>query len=70
MKTHYRRRPEIRSAVPLKFSTTTDSRSEDLNKNGEIDTYEDWRKPTVEARVADLLVSQMTLAREGRDADD
>ena len=31
----------------------------DLNKNGEIDTYEDWRQP-VEARVADLL-SQMTL---------
>ena len=31
----------------------------DLNKNGELDIYEDWRQP-VEARVADLL-SQMTL---------
>ena len=31
----------------------------DLNNNGEIDTYEDWRKP-VEERVADL-VSRMTL---------
>ena len=31
----------------------------DLNKNGRIDAYEDWREP-VEARVADLL-SQMTL---------
>ena len=31
----------------------------DLNKNGRIDVYEDWRQP-VEARVADLL-SQMTL---------
>ena len=31
----------------------------DLNKNGRLDTYEDWRRP-VEARVADL-VAQMTL---------
>ena len=31
----------------------------DLNANGSLDTYEDWRKP-VEARVADL-VEQMTL---------
>ena len=31
----------------------------DLNANGRLDTYEDWRKP-VEARVADL-VEQMTL---------
>ena len=31
----------------------------DLNANGELDAYEDWRKP-VDARVADL-VAQMTL---------
>lgn len=31
----------------------------DLNANGQVDTYEDWRKP-VEARVADL-VERMTL---------
>lgn len=31
----------------------------DLNDNGRLDTYEDWRKPT-EARVADLL-AQMTI---------
>ena len=31
----------------------------DLNKNGRLDPYEDWRKP-VEERIADL-VSQMTL---------
>ena len=31
----------------------------DLNKNGKLDTYEDWRKP-VDARVDDL-VSRMTL---------
>ena len=31
----------------------------DLNKNGKLDAYEDWRKP-VDARVDDL-VSQMTL---------
>ena len=31
----------------------------DLNNNGEIDAYEDWRKPVAE-RVADL-VSRMTL---------
>jgi beta-glucosidase len=31
----------------------------DLNKNGRLDTYEDWRRP-VEERVSDL-VSQMTL---------
>ena len=34
----------------------------DLNKNGRIDVYEDWREP-VEARVADLL-SRMTLAEK------
>src|SRR5512139_2266931 len=31
----------------------------DLNKNGKLDAYEDWRRP-VDDRVADLL-SQMTL---------
>ena len=31
----------------------------DLNANGQVDTYEDWRKP-VEERVADL-VERMTL---------
>ena len=34
-------------------------RFKDLNKNGRLDPYEDWRRP-VDARVADL-VSQMTL---------
>ncbi len=34
----------------------------DLNKNGSLDVYEDWRKP-VEDRVADIL-SQMTIEEE------
>ena len=41
---------EILEVEGLKFK--------DLNKNGELDVYEDWRQP-VEARVADLL-SQMS----------
>jgi beta-glucosidase len=53
-----------------KFQPVLDARSveimyheglqfKDLNKNGRVDIYEDWRQP-VEKRVADLL-SQMTL---------
>ena len=54
----YRHRPEVRArSVELLYDDGLPFR--DLNKNGEIDTYEDWRKP-VETRVADLL-SQMTL---------
>ena len=34
----------------------------DLNKNGELDVYEDWRQDT-EARVADLI-SQMTVEKK------
>jgi len=34
----------------------------DLNGNGKLDTYEDWRKPT-DKRVADLI-AQMTLAEK------
>ena len=34
----------------------------DLNQNGRLDIYEDWRRP-IEARVADLL-SQMTIAEK------
>ena len=54
----YRRRPELQArSVEVLYDDGLPFR--DLNKNGEIDTYEDWRKP-VEARVADLI-SQMTL---------
>ena len=54
----YRHRPEVQArSVELLYDDGLPFR--DLNKNGEIDTYEDWRKP-VEDRVADLL-SQMTL---------
>ena len=54
----YQHRPEVQArSVELLYDDGVPFR--DLNKNGEIDTYEDWRQP-VEARVADLL-SQMTL---------
>ncbi len=54
----YRHRPEVQArSVELLYDDGLPFR--DLNKNGEVDTYEDWRQP-VEARVADLL-SQMTL---------
>ena len=54
----YRHRPEVQArSVELLYDDGLPFR--DINKNGEIDTYEDWRQP-VEVRVADLL-SQMTL---------
>ena len=53
-----RRRPEVQArSVELLYDDGLPFR--DLNKNGEIDVYEDWRQP-VGARAADLL-SQMTL---------
>ena len=53
-----RRRPEVQArSVELLYDDGLPFR--DLNKNGEIDVYEDWRQP-VAVRVADLL-SQMTL---------
>jgi hypothetical protein len=36
----------------------------DLNKNGKLDVYEDWRQP-IEERVKDL-VAQMTLEEKSR----
>lgn len=52
------RPPTLESRV--KDVVTVNGREfKDLNDNGRLDTYEDWRKP-VEERVADL-VSQMTL---------
>ncbi len=54
----YRRRPEVEArTVDLLYDDGLPFR--DLNNNGEIDIYEDWRQP-VETRVADLL-GQMTL---------
>lgn len=47
---------EARSASVL---TDAGYQFKDLNKNGRVDGYEDWRKPVAE-RVADLI-SQMTL---------
>lgn len=47
---------ETRAAPLLKVNNLT---FKDLNRNGALDTYEDWRLP-VEKRVADLL-SRMTL---------
>ena len=56
-----RRRPAVEArSVELLYDDGLPFK--DLNKNGRIDAYEDWRQP-VEARVADL-VSQMTLAEK------
>ena len=53
-----RQRPEVKArSVELLYDDGLPFR--DLNQNGRIDVYEDWRQP-VETRVADLL-SQMTL---------
>ena len=53
-----RQRPEVEArSAELLYDDGLPFR--DLNKNGRIDVYEDWRQP-VDARVADLL-SQMTL---------
>lgn len=57
----HRRRPDIEArSVDLLYDDGLPFK--DLNQNGRIDTYEDWRQP-VEDRVADLL-SQMTLAEK------
>ena len=54
----YRHRPDVQArSVELIYDDGLPFR--DLNKNGEIDIYEDWRQP-IEARVADL-VSRMTM---------
>ncbi len=54
----YRYRPRVEArAVDLLYDRGLPFK--DLNENGEIDTYEDWRRP-VRERVADLL-SKMTL---------
>lgn len=50
--------PEVDARVS-RILTVDGSRFRDLNKNGSLDTYEDWRKP-VPSRAADL-VSRMTL---------
>ena len=52
-------RPPQLEARAKNVITDTGRQFKDLNDNGRLDTYEDWRKP-VEARVADL-VGQMTL---------
>ncbi len=57
MSSHSHRQPSIRArAVDLLYEDGLPFK--DLNNNGKIDVYEDWRRPT-EARVEDL-VSQMT----------
>ncbi len=56
-----RRRPAVEArSVELLYDDGLPFK--DLNQNGRIDIYEDWRQP-VEARVADL-VSQMTQAEK------
>ena len=57
----HRRRPDVEArSVDLLYDDGLPFK--DLNRNGRIDTYEDWRQP-VETRVDDLL-SQMTLAEK------
>ena len=57
----YRHRPAV-EARSVELLHDDGLPFKDLNENGRIDTYEDWRRP-VEDRVADL-VSQMTLAEK------
>ena len=52
-------KPPTLEARAKQVITVTGREFKDLNANGELDVYEDWRKP-VDARVADL-VEQMTL---------
>ena len=52
-------KPPTLEARAKQIITVTGRQFKDLNANGELDVYEDWRKP-VDARVADL-VEQMTL---------
>lgn len=60
---------QLNNAVPptlgyrsVKLLTVDGLPFKDLNKNGRLDVYEDWRKP-IEARVQDLI-GQMTLAEK------
>jgi beta-glucosidase len=55
---------EARDAPLLRIANLT---FKDLNRNGSLDPYEDWRLP-VEKRVADLL-SRMTMEEGGAHAD-
>ena len=52
-------KPPTLEARAKQIITATGREFKDLNANGKLDVYEDWRKP-VDARVADL-VAQMTL---------
>ncbi|MGW9630950.1 glycoside hydrolase family 3 N-terminal domain-containing protein [Agromyces sp. NPDC055520] len=52
-------KPPVLEARAKQIVTEKGRQFKDLNANGALDTYEDWRKP-VEQRVADL-VEQMTL---------
>ena len=56
--THKYEQPEL-GARKVQILTEGDYQFKDLNKNGALDAYEDWRLP-MEERIADL-VSQMTL---------
>ena len=50
--------PAVTARTPI--LTVDNLTFKDLNKNGVLDKYEDWRLP-IEVRVADLI-SKMTLA--------
>ena len=56
--THKYEQPDL-GARKVQILTEGDYQFKDLNKNGALDAYEDWRLP-MEERIADL-VSQMTL---------
>ena len=56
--THRYEQPEL-GARKVQIITEGDYQFKDLNKNGALDAYEDWRLP-MEERIADL-VGQMTL---------
>ena len=56
--THKYEQPEL-GARKVQILTEGDYQFKDLNKNGALDAYEDWRLP-MEERIADL-VNQMTL---------
>ena len=56
--THRYEQPEL-GARKVQILTEGDYQFKDLNKNGALDAYEDWRLP-MEERIADL-VGQMTL---------
>ena len=48
------RQPEVSARLKPVLTLAGGERFRDLNANGQLDPYEDWREP-VEARVADLL---------------